>query len=76
MTLAILFSRGPVLDFDQVRRLCLEISQRGEGVIDVSTYLSPNSVLLMGQNGSVRHFESLVHETFPHQVYLRRHQHR
>ena len=76
VTLAILFSRGPVLDFEVVRRLCLEISQRGQGVIDISTYLSPNSLLLMGQNGSLKEFESVVHDHFPQQVHLRRHQHR
>ena len=27
VTLAVLISRGPVLDFDEVRRLCLEVSQ-------------------------------------------------
>jgi [acyl-carrier-protein] S-malonyltransferase len=76
VTLAILFSRGPVLDFDTVRRLCLEISQERDGVIDISTYLSPNSVLLMGQNGTLSHFETRIHEVFPKQVHLRRHQHR
>jgi [acyl-carrier-protein] S-malonyltransferase len=77
VTLAVLLSRGPVLDFDVVRRLCLEISQRGKGIIDIATYLAPNSVLLMGQNGTIGHFESLVHEVFPEQqVHVRRHQHR
>jgi [acyl-carrier-protein] S-malonyltransferase len=75
VTLAVLFSRGPVLDFDVVRRLCLEITQQGKGIIDVSTYLSPNSLLLMGQNGTMEHFESLVHEHFPVQVYIRRQKH-
>lgn len=76
VSLAILFSRGPVLDFDTVRRLCLEISQKGTGVIDVSTYLAPNSVLLIGQNGTLRDMETRVHEVFGRQVALRRHQHR
>jgi [acyl-carrier-protein] S-malonyltransferase len=76
VTLAILFSRGPVLDFDTVRRLCLEISQEGDGVIDISTYLSPNSLLLMGQNGTLNHFEKRIHDIFPKQVHVRRHQHR
>jgi len=76
VTLAILFSRGPVLDFDTVHRLCLEISQGGEGVIDVSTYLSPNSLLLMGQNGTLIDFEKRIHDLFPKQVHVRRHQHR
>ena len=71
-----LFSRGPVLDFDTVHRLCLEINQQGKGIIAISTYLSPNSVLLMGQNGTLNHFETLVHEVFPKQVALRRHKYR
>jgi [acyl-carrier-protein] S-malonyltransferase len=76
VTLAILLSRGPVLDFDTVHRLCLEISQEDKGAIDVSTYLSPNSVLLMGQNGTIPYFEKRIHDLFPKQVHVRRHQHR
>ena len=71
VTLALLLSRGPVLDFDVVRRLCLVISQKGQGVIDISTYLSPNSVLLMGQNGTLRLLDARIHEVFPHQVAVR-----
>lgn len=76
VSLSILFSRGPVLDFDTVRRLCLEVSQRGQGVVDISTYLSPNSVLLIGQNGSLGDLEARIREVFGRQVALRRHQHR
>jgi [acyl-carrier-protein] S-malonyltransferase len=67
-----LFSRGPVLDFDTVRRMCLEISQRGKGVIDIMTYLSPNSLLLLGQEQTLGRFEGLMHDVFPHKVFLRR----
>src|SRR3989442_846801 len=42
VTLAVLFSRGPVLDFDAVRRLCLDITHQGNCVIDISTYLAPD----------------------------------
>lgn len=76
VTLAILSSRGPVLDFDVVRRLCLTISQKGDGVIDISTYLSPNSLLLMGQNGTMPQLESHIREVFPHNVSIRPHGHR
>jgi [acyl-carrier-protein] S-malonyltransferase len=76
VSLCVLFSRGPVLDLDTVRRLCLQISQNGEGIIDVSTYLSPNSLILMGQNGTLGNFDSLMHDVFPQQVFLRRNQHR
>jgi [acyl-carrier-protein] S-malonyltransferase len=71
VTLGVLFSRGPVLDFDVVRRLCLTITQEGKGAIDISTYLSPNSLLLMGQNGTHRHIEAIIRDVFPHDVALR-----
>ena len=71
VTLAVLISRGPVLDFDRVRRLCLTISQQGKGVIDISTYLSPNSLLLMGQNGTHQKFLMLLREILPHAVGMR-----
>jgi [acyl-carrier-protein] S-malonyltransferase len=76
VTLAILLSRGPILDFDVVRRLCLEISHDGKGVIDISTYLSPNSLLLMGQNGTLSRFETQIQQVFPQQVSFRPHKHR
>jgi [acyl-carrier-protein] S-malonyltransferase len=71
VTLAVLFSRGPVLDFDTVRRLCLDITQEGHGVIDISTYLAPNSLLLMGQNGTHRQFETMIRDVFPRNVAMR-----
>jgi [acyl-carrier-protein] S-malonyltransferase len=76
VTLAVLLSRGPVLDFDVVRRLCLEISQENDGVIDISTYLSPNSLLLMGQNGTLRHLDARIRDIFKDQVSIRPHKHR
>ena len=74
--LAVLFSRGPVLDFDVVRRLCLTLNQQADGVIDISTYLSPNSLLLMGQNGTLGRFTDMVRDAFPHDVAVRPHSHR
>ena len=72
VTLGVLFSRGPLLDFDEVNRLCLHINAAGEGVIGVSSYLAPNTVLLMGQRGTVDRFSELMHKKFPDRVYLRK----
>jgi [acyl-carrier-protein] S-malonyltransferase len=72
VAMGVLFSRGPVLDFDTVRRMCLEISQRGKGVVDIMTYLSPNSLLLLGQEETLGRFETLMHDVFPNKVFLRR----
>ena len=74
--LAVLLSRGPVLDLEIVRRLCMTISQQGKGVVDVSTYLSPNSLLLMGQNGALCEFETRLKECYPLNVSLRPHSNR
>ncbi len=72
VAMGVLFSRGPVLDFDTVRRMCLEISQKGKGVIDVMTYLSPNTLLLLGQEETLGRFETLMPDVFPQKVFLRR----
>jgi [acyl-carrier-protein] S-malonyltransferase len=74
-TMGVFFSRGPVLDLDTVKRMCLEISQEGQGAIGVSTYLSPNSLLLIGQDNTIGRFEALMHEVFPNQVFMRRNPH-
>ena len=38
VTMGVLFSRGPLLDFDEVKRLCLKINAEGQGVIGISSY--------------------------------------
>ena len=54
VTLCILFSRsGKRIPRKSVHRLCEEINAEGDGVIGVSTYLAPNSMLLIGQNDTV-----------------------
>ncbi len=74
VTMGVLFSRGPVLDFDDVRRLCLRINSEGAGVIGISSFLAPNTVLLLGQNHTVDRFSELMHDVFPKRVYLRKNQ--
>lgn len=75
-TMGILFSRGPALDLDAVRRLCLEINCEGHGIIAISAYLSPNSVLLLGQGGTVDRFKRLISDYLNGDVYLRKNQDR
>lgn len=73
VTLGILFSRGPLIDADEVQRLCLQINRQGQGVIGISSYLAPNSVLLMGQSDTLDRFSTMMHGVFPDRVYLRKH---
>jgi len=76
VTLGIVFSRGPILDVRAVQRLCLELNAEGQGVIGISTYLSPNSILVMGQGDTVRKFGQRMHEKLPSGVHLRQNEHR
>lgn len=72
VTMGVLFSRGPLLDYDKVARLCLEINAEGQGVIGVSSHLAPNTVLLLGQGSTIDRFTARMHAVFPDRVYLRK----
>ncbi|HQR41902.1 MAG TPA: hypothetical protein PLX97_04440 [Gemmatales bacterium] len=76
VTMGVLFSRGPELDLDEVHKLCLEIGIENKGVIAPSTYLSPNSLLLLAQNDTLQQFKSLMKERLSDKVYLRANPHR
>jgi [acyl-carrier-protein] S-malonyltransferase len=76
VTMGVLFSRGPELDYTTVERLCLEVSQEGQGVIAISTYLAPNSLLLLGQGRTVDRYKELLHEVLPDETHLRKNPHR
>ncbi len=75
-TLGVLFSRGPALDAEAVERLCLRINQAGQGVIGISAYLSPNSLLLSGQGQTMDRFADLMSEWLPQRLYLRKNDYR
>ena len=74
--MGVLFSRGPALDFQAVQRLCLQISNRGHGVIGISSYLSPNTVILLGQGRTVDRLKKTMHEVLPKSAHLRKNPHR
>lgn len=69
--MGVLFSRGPTIDETDVRRLCRQITAEGNGTIDISAILSPNTYLLLGQNGTVARFAATMHEALPTPVHLR-----
>lgn len=74
VSLAVLFSRGERLSSHDVQRLCLEINCEARGVIGISAYLAPNSLLLMGQGDTLDRFRQRMKAAFPEQVYLRKNQ--
>jgi [acyl-carrier-protein] S-malonyltransferase len=72
ITMGILFSRAAVLDVRVVQRLCREINADGRGVIGVSSYLAPNSMLLLGQQDTIDRFERRMTDALPRGTHLRR----
>jgi [acyl-carrier-protein] S-malonyltransferase len=70
--MGILFSRAAVLDVRAVGRLCREINAEGRGVLGISSYLSPNSLLLLGQQDTLDRFEKQMSDVLPRGTHLRR----
>jgi [acyl-carrier-protein] S-malonyltransferase len=70
--LGILFTRSAELPLDDIRRLLLIVNSEGKGVIGISAYLSPNSMLLMGQRDTLDRFRELADERLNVKVHLRR----
>jgi [acyl-carrier-protein] S-malonyltransferase len=69
--MGVLFSRGPAIDEFDVRRLCRQITAEGNGTIGISSILSPNTYLLLGQNETVQRFKAIMHEFLPDPAHIR-----
>ncbi len=74
--MGIVFSRGEQLDMDAIEELLVQINQEGRGLIGISSILSPNTVLLLGQGRTVDRFARIMHSRLPKQVHLRKNPHR
>lgn len=70
--LGILFTRAPVLPQEAVERLCQAVRNKGGGLIGPSAYLSPNTALLLGQQGTLDRLEQVMDDYLPGKVMLRR----
>ncbi|HEY3392919.1 MAG TPA: hypothetical protein VGK58_09445 [Lacipirellulaceae bacterium] len=69
--MGVLFSRGPAIDEMDVRRLCRQITAEGGGTIGISSMLSPNTYLVLGQNETVPRFKATMHEFLPDPAHVR-----
>jgi [acyl-carrier-protein] S-malonyltransferase len=72
VTLGVLFTRAAALPMDDLERICQEVNAHGQGVIGISTYLAPNSLLLLGQGTTLARFVERAEKVVPERVYLRR----
>lgn len=69
--MGILFSRGQSIEENDVRRLCRQITSEGQGTIGVSSILSPNTYLLLGQNQTIEHFKAVMHQVLPDPAHIK-----
>src|SRR5262249_41313509 len=76
VTMGVLFTRSKLLDMAAVQRLCSEVTRECGGTIAVSSILSPNCVLLLGQNGTVDRFQALAKSRLNVTVNVRKNPHR
>ena len=73
--MGVMFSRGPELDVAAVKRHCIRISAEGKGTVAISSYLSPNTVLIMGQGDTVKQFKATMKDAMPTKCHMRVNQH-
>ncbi len=74
--MGIVFSRGEQLDLDTIEELIVQVNQEGHGLLSISSFLSPNTVLLLGQGRTVDRFARIMHSRLPQHVHLRKNPHR
>ena len=76
VTLAVIVSRARELAVNEVKLLCLKINAEGKGVIDIQSYLAPNSMLLMGQGDTLDRFKQRAREELSVPIHLRKNDNR
>ena len=74
--MGVVFCRGRELDCDAVQKHCMAITNEGNGTIGISSYLAPNTVLLLGQGDTIDHFKRTIKNIPPHRVHLKKNEHR
>lgn len=70
--LGVLFTRSRELARDDIHRLCLEVNQAGRGVVGISSYLAPNSMLVIGQHDTLDRLLELAKNQLNVRVHLRK----
>jgi [acyl-carrier-protein] S-malonyltransferase len=71
VTMGVLFSRGPAIEEQDVNRLCRLITSEGNGTICVSSILTPNTYLLLGQNETIARFKAEMHKFLPDPAHIK-----
>ncbi|MDG2385584.1 MAG: hypothetical protein P8N76_28200 [Pirellulaceae bacterium] len=75
VSMGVLFSRGESISVERVDEVCLKLNAEGKGVLGVSAWLSPNSLLVMGTDDTVERLKQHLSEILPQRIYLRMNEH-
>jgi [acyl-carrier-protein] S-malonyltransferase len=73
--MGVVFSRAGAVPENELRRLCVETTREGHGTVGISSVLSPNSYLVIGQGYSVDHLKDKLAGAIP-AVHVRINEHR
>ena len=65
-------SRGPAVLLKDVQDLCTEVSAEGNGMVGVSSYIAPNTILVIGQGDTLSRLEKALPKRLPGKTMLRR----
>ena len=76
VTLGVLFTRSRELIPDDVHRLCLEVNREGRGVVGISAYLAPNTLLVMGQGDTLDRLAARARDALNVRVHLKKNDHK
>lgn len=76
VVMGIVFSKSEAIPLERAHALCLKINAEGQGVIGISAHLSPNSLLILGNQDTVRRFRERMSEIMSTRLYLRENEHR
>lgn len=75
-TLAVIFCRKATLNADRVHHFCQEINAEGNGLIGISAVLSPNSLIVIGEQDTTSRLHVRLQEAIADRVYLKKNPHK
>ncbi len=75
VTMGVVFTRGPELNFQQLKHLCMVISSESNGLIGPSAQLAPNAALVLGQGDTLARFNKLKKDFFEGRVIVHKNPH-
>jgi len=75
-TLAVIFCRKKSLDAAKVHHLCQEINAEGNGLIGISSILSPNSLIVIGEHDTTTRLHAVLQERVADRVHLKKNPHK